>query len=87
MPSPLAEAFLMGILNGCYETPSKCEIVAWALTEEELIQQRVRLFSGTATARERGRPRLLPCDFAFVEHFDNLGSNLFVNIRFHIDMD
>lgn len=22
MPSPLAEAFLMGILNGCYETPS-----------------------------------------------------------------
>ena len=23
MPSPLAEAFLMGILNGCYETPSK----------------------------------------------------------------
>lgn len=24
MPSPLAEAFLMGILNGCYETPSKC---------------------------------------------------------------
>lgn len=25
MPSPLAEAFLMGILNGCYETPSKNE--------------------------------------------------------------
>ncbi len=25
MPSPLAEAFLMGILNGCYETPSKIE--------------------------------------------------------------
>ena len=23
MPSPLAEAFLMGILNGCYGTPSK----------------------------------------------------------------
>ena len=23
MPSPLAEAFLMGIFNGCYETPSK----------------------------------------------------------------
>ena len=23
MPSPLAEAFLMGILNSCYETPSK----------------------------------------------------------------
>lgn len=23
MPSSLAEAFLMGILNGCYETPSK----------------------------------------------------------------
>lgn len=23
MPSPLAEAFLMGILNGCYETPSQ----------------------------------------------------------------
>lgn len=23
MPSPLAEAFFMGILNGCYETPSK----------------------------------------------------------------
>ena len=22
MSSPLAEAFLMGILNGCYETPS-----------------------------------------------------------------
>lgn len=26
MPSPLAEAFLMGILNGCYETPSKGRI-------------------------------------------------------------
>ena len=25
MPSPLAEAFLMGILNGCYETPSKTD--------------------------------------------------------------
>lgn len=23
MPSPLAEAFLMGSLNSCYETPSK----------------------------------------------------------------
>ena len=28
MPSPLAEAFLMGILNGCYETPSKLIFVA-----------------------------------------------------------
>lgn len=27
MPSPLAEAFLMGILNGCYETPSKMKSV------------------------------------------------------------
>lgn len=27
MPSPLAEAFLMGILNGCYETPSKCKFL------------------------------------------------------------
>lgn len=26
MPSPLAEAFLMGILNGCYETPSNIQI-------------------------------------------------------------
>ena len=26
MPSPLAEAFLMGILNGCYETPSNKSI-------------------------------------------------------------
>ena len=26
MPSPLAEAFLMGILNGCYETPSKTTV-------------------------------------------------------------
>lgn len=28
MPSPLAEAFLMGILNGCYETPSKFQGVS-----------------------------------------------------------
>lgn len=29
MPSPLAEAFLMGILNGCYETPSKTIIAIY----------------------------------------------------------
>lgn len=31
MPSPLAEAFLMGILNGCYETPS----YSYEASEEE----------------------------------------------------
>ena len=29
MPSPLAEAFLMGILNSCYETPSKTLKIAY----------------------------------------------------------
>ena len=35
MPSPLAEAFLMGILNGCYETPSKSD-------EENYIPDKIR---------------------------------------------
>ena len=33
MPSPLAEAFLMGILNGCYETPSKIDIFKKSIAE------------------------------------------------------
>lgn len=36
MPSPLAEAFLMGILNGCYETPSKnCRLYSAAIVTSQ----------------------------------------------------
>ena len=35
MPSPLAEAFLMGSLNSCYETPSKIMLVV--LTTKERL--------------------------------------------------
>ena len=39
MPSPLAEAFLMGILNGCYETPSKNMIDAHAAYIQDVEQR------------------------------------------------
>ena len=39
MPSPLAEAFLMGILNGCYETPS------YILTLQRYDQKSIRAFT------------------------------------------
>lgn len=37
MPSPLAEAFLMEILNGCYETPSKCVVDLFRLGKRKQI--------------------------------------------------
>ena len=40
MPSPLAEAFLMGILNGCYETPSNS--LASITPSESTMQYKLR---------------------------------------------
>lgn len=42
MPSPLAEAFLMGILNGCYETPSKFILQQNSQYQTALIQCRIQ---------------------------------------------